>query len=405
MFRQTLFMSCIAVSLLVAGCDDLSSNPGKSEEILIGALIPFTGTLAGQGEAVLVALQLAVEDVNSEYDSKGINKSVRLVYDDTGTDPEVADILLTSYINQGIKIIIGPMTSAEVLEVQETIDNSNSMLISQSSTATALSLEDDHIFRIVPDDAEMAEALSAAAWENEARHLLLCYRDDTWGSALSNRIESEFESLGGNILLTNGYYSYRQSVFQESLNEISAGLTAALTFHDAATLAVQLSSFDEGTDILSLAAADTVLGKIKWFGSDGIAMNSYLLEVSEAVEFARLVDFAAPILALEESAAYSDLVSRMSESLGYEPGTYGVISYDALRAAAAVLSESVENETISAFRTRVFSTLDGYEGVTGTIELNSAGDREGGSYSFWRLNASGTPSWELAYTYRDGEFH
>jgi branched-chain amino acid transport system substrate-binding protein len=294
------------------------------------------------------------------------------------------------------------MTSAELLGVKETIDTSNAILISQSSTSTELSLANDNIFRFVPDDTEMAKAISAAAWEQGISNLMLFYRDDSWGNGLAELVKSEFEAIGGSVICETNYYSFRTSVYQESLDEMTESIIPMLASNDTSSFGVQLSCFDEGTDILEVALNDQLLSKIKWFGSDGIAENNYLLEVEDAVGFARSVEFAAPIYGIETSADYTSLVERLTNQLGYPPNAYVILAYEALRAAALALVDMEEGEAVSVLKARLTTTLNGYEGVTGTIDLNEAGDRSDGTYFFWKLNDSGTPEWEIGYKFSGG---
>ena len=95
-----------------------------------------------------------------------------------------------------------------------------------------------------------------------------------------------------------------------------------------------------------------------------------MLEVEDAVDFARNVDFAAPVYGIETSEEYSSLVERLTGQLGYSPNTYVILSYEALYAAAITLADMEDGEKVSVLKERLINTLNGYEGVTGTIELN-----------------------------------
>jgi len=84
---------------------------------------------------------------------------------------------------------------------------------------------------------------------------------------------------------------------------------------------------------------------------------------------------------------------KMYWGLAREPTAFPILAYDALRAAAIALSELDENVSIEVLRSKLFETINNYLGVTGTIELNSAGDRKEGNYSFWKISESGAPVW------------
>src|SRR5215210_396895 len=61
-----------------------------SNTILIGALLPLTGTLSSFGESAEASLRLAVEDVNNHLAKSGSSSRVGLIIEDTKTDPNVA---------------------------------------------------------------------------------------------------------------------------------------------------------------------------------------------------------------------------------------------------------------------------------------------------------------------------
>jgi hypothetical protein len=58
--------------------------------ILIGALLPLTGTLSSYGESADASLRLAVEDVNNQFAKSGQSTRVGLIIEDTKTDPAIA---------------------------------------------------------------------------------------------------------------------------------------------------------------------------------------------------------------------------------------------------------------------------------------------------------------------------
>ena len=68
--------------------------------------------------------------------------------------------------------------------------------------------------------------------------------------------------------------------------------------------------------------------------------------------------------------------------------TYPAIAYDSYWIAALSLDK---NSTINSdkenltkpFKELVVETVESYEGISGQIKLNTAGDRIGGNYDFW----------------------
>jgi len=171
----TKTITVIAVLLLVTGftagwflrtpAPEVAPQP----EVVLGALLPLTGALSSSGESTQAALELAVRDVNEYLSDIGSETSVRLIVEDTETDPAVALEKLQNLAGKGVKIVIGPDSNTEVEAVKTYADENDILLVSQSSTAPSLTIPWDNIFRFVPDDTHQAEAIARLMWEEGVR--------------------------------------------------------------------------------------------------------------------------------------------------------------------------------------------------------------------------------------------
>lgn len=76
--------------------------------------------------------------------------------------------------DSGVRIIIGPATSAAVMSVKDYANQHGIILISPSSTSAALSIANDNLFRFVPNDKNQAEFISNKMWYDGIRVVILC---------------------------------------------------------------------------------------------------------------------------------------------------------------------------------------------------------------------------------------
>ncbi|MFL6490251.1 MAG: ABC transporter substrate-binding protein, partial [Nitrososphaera sp.] len=121
-------------------------GPAEGENtILIGALLPLSGTLSSFGESAEASLTLAVDDVNNQFAKSGSSFRVGLVIEDTKTDPAVALEKLKDLSSKGIRIVIGPSTSAAVSAVKDYADENGILVVSASSTAPSLAIPNDNV--------------------------------------------------------------------------------------------------------------------------------------------------------------------------------------------------------------------------------------------------------------------
>ena len=69
--------------------DDSSSDSGSAEGLNIGTLLPETGALAFLSEPLVLAVDMAIRDINA---AGGVNGAdVTLTKGDSGTDPDIAN--------------------------------------------------------------------------------------------------------------------------------------------------------------------------------------------------------------------------------------------------------------------------------------------------------------------------
>ena len=183
---------------------NLSSNVVNSTsptipptEVKIGALLPLKGTLASGGQTEKAALDIAIKQINENLSNTNSKIRVSLVAEDTHTDPLVSLEKLKDLVAQGVSMVIGPVTSAELSTAKNYADTNGILLISPGSTSVSLAIPGDHILRFMPDDRTEAEALANKMWQDGIRAIVPMWRNDTFGNELSKYVISDFEKLGG----------------------------------------------------------------------------------------------------------------------------------------------------------------------------------------------------------------
>ena len=103
-------------------CDDCGYQPPLTTTITVGALLSLTGSGASSGQSSQVSIGFAQQDINTWLSS--INKNVRIsiTYADTKTDTAEALTQLKIFYDKGIRLVIGPYSSAEVAAIKPFAD-------------------------------------------------------------------------------------------------------------------------------------------------------------------------------------------------------------------------------------------------------------------------------------------
>ena len=143
----------------------ISSAPAtafKQQTVKIGALLPITGVSSSLGESEGAALKIATKDINEYLFKTHSSNGIELIIEDTQSNPSVSLEKIKQLAAKGIKIVIGPATSAAVQGIKDYADKNGIILISPSDTAPSLATAGDNLFRFVPDDSHQAQAISRA---------------------------------------------------------------------------------------------------------------------------------------------------------------------------------------------------------------------------------------------------
>ncbi len=405
MFVLTALLLCSALFVSCSDDDDDSPvSPGKeSGSIRIGAFFDFAEDGTVHGESTLAALEAAEADIKAYFEENGIDSTVEFVAKDTEND---AGYMLDAYnemLEDGITVMFTPITSADLGFMKSFADIDGTILISQTSTSTTLSV-DDSVIRLLPDDAVQGNILAKAIADDEKTHLIILHRYDIWGIYLCEALASSFTSGGGTVEATLDYMSMAPEMNMEDvLAELAETVTGLLENNDADKIAVFFACFEEGIDYLSEATNYPDLAKVNWYSADGLAKNSDLISNSTAAEFAATVGLSSSIFGEPQSSDYSDLQERIAKVTGTTPYSPAMMLYDGAWIAARAALDTDMSDT-DAYVSAFIETAESYEGLFGKAKMNEYGDRANGSFDFWKVTGSdGSYSWEKNSNYIIGE--
>jgi len=395
MKREACVSICIFLIILWSGCIESTGDAtSESENIIIGALLPLKGDVASIGEASQTALEVSAEDINGYFSGLGSGMNVELIVKDTESDPEKALEKLKELDEMGIKIVIGPQASDEAEAVLDYANQNGIILLSTASTAPSLAIPDDNLFRLVPDDTNQGMVLARLMKNEGISTVIPIYRNDVWGKGLADEVEKNFKALNGTVLERIAYEpeNANHSAEVEALNE---NIMSATSEHGSESVAVLLCSYGEATEIFALAQNYPALSEVKWYGTDGIALNKELINDNNAASFAAEVNVSAPMYGyLNDNTKSKAIELKIEERLGRIPESYALSAYDALWIATYVYQDPIsDNEEI--LKMAMSSNTDKYHGISGWTILNENGDRESWTYYIWTVNEeNGSYQWE-----------
>lgn len=195
--RSLTTATLTGIVLLLAACSGSSSVPAPdsvpdlatsvapqtSDGILrIGLLIPQSGPGAAIGEPLIAIAQAAIDLVNANGGVMG--QDVEMIVRDEGADAASALTSIDNFLaNDGIDVLIGPLSSPITLSVLPRLMESNIGTCSPSATAISLaSFPDEGLFiRTTPSDGLLAQAMARLVAQTGITETSIAYPDDSYG--------------------------------------------------------------------------------------------------------------------------------------------------------------------------------------------------------------------------------
>ncbi|HWV58870.1 MAG TPA: ABC transporter substrate-binding protein [Longimicrobiales bacterium] len=390
-FRSTIATAVIvaSASLSLAACDDSPTEPG-TVEIVIGGLFGLTGSWATLGQNAKAALEMAVADLNEHFEDNAAGIVFAARVEDTQLEPSRALQQAQLLAASGVRIMIGPQASSEVAELKSFVDSNGILLVSPSSTAGALAVPNDNVFRFTPSDGPEGTAVAALMWDDGVAAVVPVWRQDAGNAGLEAATRSAFSALGGTVLQGVSYAASTTN-FAATATALAAQVQSAIDEHGLESVAVYLAAFDEVVDLFKAASTIPVLSSVRWYGSDGVALSDALLSDDDAADFAIEVGYPNPLFGLEEGASdiWAPLSARIQAITGLEPDAFALAVYDAAWVAARAAIAAGGAGNINALKAAFVATAANHFGATGWTVLNAAGDRRYGNFDFWAIRAVG----------------
>jgi ABC-type branched-subunit amino acid transport system substrate-binding protein len=426
-FKKVLFTSIILISFLIftsfyytnvfsgdegkdffikksSSYPPLSStyNENIKKDFVIGAILPLTGSFSSNGKSVKVALEKAEYDVNKHFEGMNSSSHFNLLMANSKSSPEGALEAIKQLHSVGAKIIVGPAFGATVNATKEYADANNIILISYSSTTSSLSIEGDNLFRLVPDDTYQGKIVAEKMIKDGIKVIVPIWRGGLYSNDLYKSTTSYFEKLGGEVEEGINYKPYTGKfatslhrinflMWNQELEKLNAIVSDAVKKYGANSVGVYVISFDEITPILIQSTLYENLGKVRWYGADKIAQNHQITKNVDSALFAMKTNLSNPLYSIDnESKKLHDLKEVLEKQLHEVSSiTYPALAYDSYWIASLSLDQNnttynYRNENLTkSFKEIIVETAELFDGISGKIKLNKAGDRIGGNYDFW----------------------
>ena len=205
-----------------------------SSELVIGRVLPETGSLAAIGGPIIAGVDLAVADVVAA------GGRIRLIKGDSGTDPDVASETVNRLLGEGAQVIVGAAASGVSQSIIQTLYDAQIPQCAASNTSPSFSTQAnaEYFFRTVTTSHAEAPVMANSLASGGATFTAVVARSDDYGNALARLLVEELDKLG--IVAEIVSYSPDAPSFDATVEEVlSMGADS-----------VGLIAFEEGIAIL-----------------------------------------------------------------------------------------------------------------------------------------------------------
>lgn len=338
--------------LLTAACAfAFSQSALAQEEIVIGAILPLSGTSATQGQDQQRGIDLAIEKLNAEGGVLGRPLRV-IVEDSTSRAATAVDAAMKLATVDRVPVVIGEFSSGVTIPIGEYLLQQGVAHLNIASTSGRLrQLSGGGFYSLIGLDNVSGPFAAEDVYEAGGRRIAAIAPNNAFGQGMIEEFKKRYLELGGEIvaeiLYTEGQTSYRRELQQlEAANPDYYIYTAF--GREAAT--INRESYELG------------LNELPWYGM----YLSMCTGDSEPEHIEGQVGFEVNYIG-PEGGFYQE---AYEEKYGhYFVSSFNGYGYDAVMMAAAAI-EAAGNTERADIITALSEVGQEYEAVTGEITFD-----------------------------------
>ncbi len=351
----------------------------EPETYVLGVVQPFTGALGEFGTDFNRGIELAVSEMNAEMEAAGIPIRFETASADTeGTPDGAARGVQTIVQTTGAEVIVGPLTTAEVLGAKQFADENGVVLVAPASSGPAGAIPGDNIFRVMyPPDTFAANAFSQIAVARGYENVVILHIDDPFGNGITNVFQAEFEQSGGEVV-TIGYAPDPTDLSSEATR-----LSAEISSMGDNTAFFCVCFLADAQKLLQLAVVDPVLSDVEWMGVENLT-NPEILSDASFGEFLANANFISVAAASTSTPLTQPFIDAFVEMHGSEPGPFTNYAYDA--ANIAMISMVMAGNDGEAVKSILPFVSNHYIGTAVQAYLDENGDQAVVNYGVYQLD-------------------
>lgn len=327
------------------------------ESFRVGVLLPLSGEAAAAGQGLKNAAMLALEDMN--------NQNLILQFYDTQSSQDGARIAAENAINQGVKLIIGPLMATEVEAVSPISKRSNVPVVAFSTNEKVLQHQVYTLGLLVGEQIE--RIVNYATMQGRSRFALLL-PDNSTGIVVAKETMKAVRKNGGRVVKI-AFYPPETNDFSSIVKSLTnySGVADSVTGESAHGRRLDFDAVLIPETGSRLKSATAMFGYYDVFSPDVMFLGTSVWENTKLNKETTLNKAVYPTL----SRNYSAYFNKKYHSLyGIYPNALSAFGYDAVALASSLSKKNTGNLDAA------ITSADGFSGINGTFRIFANGKNQ-----------------------------
>ncbi|MEU6742907.1 branched-chain amino acid ABC transporter substrate-binding protein [Streptosporangium sandarakinum] len=355
----TSIASLAAVALLATGCGqgllgggDGGDTAKTNEPIVLGMLIPQSGSEAAIGPYMSNAAQLAVDEINAKGGVLG--RKLELKTADDACDAQSAAAGANKLVTEGVDVSVGGYCSGATLPTLPIFGKANiPMIIPAANSQELVDQKLKHVFLINGTGTQQAAAAEKWMTKKGAKSVALMHDNTSYSKDIALRTQALLDAPGGADTALIEAVTPKESDYSANITNVLAKKPDFVYW---------TGYFQEGGLIARQLRQAGYKGSI--MVGDG-SVSPKLVEIAgpEAAEGVYATMTQTPDT-LEGAEGW---IEAYKKKFGTEPGPYSNQAYDAVRLAAEAVGKA--GGTDGAKVIAALEAIDGFQMFSGPLKF------------------------------------
>jgi branched-chain amino acid transport system substrate-binding protein len=305
--------------------------------------------------------------------------------DTTGTPDGAAKAFQTVVQTSGAKVVVGPLSTGEVLGAKQFADDNKIVIVAPASTGMAGAIPNDFIFRVMnPPDSFASQAFEGIAKNRGYKNVVMLHVDDPFGNGMYNGFSDRFKAAGGGEVVSVKFPADAPDLSSEVTK---ASSEVARLSADGKTAFFCVCFLGDAQKVLKLAVVDPNLGTVDWMGVENL-YNKDLLQNQDEASLLGKTKFTVVSTSSTANPNTQPFIEAYKAKFGKDPGPFTNYAYD----AANIAMQSIlfaGNDGAAVQKILPFISAH-YIGTQAQTYLDDNGDQAVATFSIYQVKDDGS---------------